>query len=49
MPFGASTIRVAFLAPTPHPAGTHYPLEKAGDAIQETAKPKRGGKCFIEG
>lgn len=30
-------------------AGTHFPLYQAAEAIQETAKPKRGGKCFIEG
>ncbi|PRW59002.1 NAD(P)-binding [Chlorella sorokiniana] len=29
--------------------GTHFPLDKASDAISETAKPRRGGKCFIEG
>lgn len=40
------------LPPTRHPlpcAGNRYPLEQASEAIQETAKPQRGGKCFLEG
>lgn len=49
---GRAALHPACMPPSCPPtarAGARYPLEKVGEAVEETTRPQRGGKCFLEG